>query len=120
MNDRKMNVDKVSEGGNYLKPKFVKENKITELQITDARSIEMITFPGKDGKPDTHKIQCDVSYKEQGKEDPSNWTMNNKSRNILIDTWGKETNEWVNKVIPITISGSGEMEHILVDAMRIV
>jgi len=115
-----MNVDKVSEGGNYLKPKFVKENKITELQITDARSIQMIVFPGKDGKADTQKIQCDVSYKEQGKEDPSNWTMNNKSRNILIDTWGKETNEWINKVIPITISGSGEMEHILVDAMRIV
>jgi hypothetical protein len=115
-----MKVDKVSEGGNYLKPKFVKENKITELQITDARSIEMITFPGKDGKADTHKIQCEVSYKGIGKEDPSVWTMNNKSRNVLIEAWKNDTDNWVNKTIPITISGSGEMEHILVDSMRIV
>ena len=115
-----MKVDKVSAGGNYLRANFVKENKITELRITNAKTIEMIVFPGKDGKPDTHKIQCEVSYKEQGKEDPSSWTMNNKSRNMLIDTWGKDTDEWINKPIPITIGGSGEMEHILVDSMRIV
>lgn len=114
-----MQVNKVSEGGSYLKAHFVKENKITELQITDARTIEMITFKGKDGKPDTEKIQCEVSYKDQGKEDPGVWTMNNKSRNILIDAWGSNTDDWVMKPIPITISGSGEMEHILVDSMRI-
>jgi len=114
-----MNVDKVSVGGDYLKTKFVKDHKITELQITDARTIEIVTFKGKDGKPDQDKIQCDVTYKDQGKDDPSSWTMNNKSRNALIDAWGKDTDSWVNKVIPITLGGSGEMEHILVDTMRI-
>lgn len=114
-----MKVDKAAEGGNYLKAKFVKEHKITELKITDARSIEMVTFEGKDGKPAQQKIQCEVAYSGQGKEDPKNWTMNNKSRNILIDTWGDDTDNWVEKKIPITLGGSGEMEHILVDSMRI-
>ena len=45
--------------------------------------------------------------------------MNNKSRNALIDAWGSDTDKWVAKSIPITIGGSGEMKHILVDSMRI-
>lgn len=114
-----MEVTKSAEGGNYLKAKFCKENKITELQITDARTITEVTFEGKDGKPAQTKIQCDITYKDQGKDDPSSWTMNNKSKNIIIDAWGGDTDKWVNKVIPITLGGSGEMEHILVDAMRI-
>lgn len=114
-----MKVDKVSEGGNYLKAKFVEDHKITELQITDARTIEIVTFKGKDGKPDQDKIQCEINFKDQGKEDPSVWTMNNKSRNALIEAWGGDTDKWINKKIPITLGGSGEMRHILVDGMRI-
>ena len=109
-----MEVEKTAEGGDYLKAKFVKENKITELQITDARTITMVEFEGKDGKPAQQKIQCEVTYPKQGKEDPSTWTMNNKSRNALIDAWGKDTDNWVNKKIPIQLGGQGEMEHILV------
>jgi len=112
-------VEKVAEGGDYLKAGFVKEHKITELKIDDARTIELHTFDGKDGKPDQTKIQCHVVYNGQGKEDPATWTMNNKCRNALIEAWGEDTDNWVNKVIPITLGGSGEMMHILVDAMRI-
>ena len=114
-----MKVEKVSEGGDFLKAKFVQEHKITELQIVDKESFQHVTFEGKDGKPDQQKIQCDVTYKNQGKEDPFKWTMNNKSRNILIVAWGDETNNWVDKKIPISIAGDGEMTHILVDKLRI-
>jgi len=115
-----MEVEKVAEGGEYLKAKFVKENKVTELKIDDARSIEFVEFEDKKnpGKKQ-QKIQCHVVYSGQGKEDPSIWTMNNKSRNALIEVWGKDTDKWVNKKIPITLGGEGEMLHILVDSMRI-
>lgn len=115
-----MEVEKVSEGGDYLKAAFIKEHRITELKIDDARSIEMVEFEDKKnpGKKQT-KIQCHVVYNNQGKEDPSTWTMNNKSRNALIDAWGNNTDDWVNKTIPITLGGEGEMMHILVDSMRI-
>jgi hypothetical protein len=114
-----MQVEKVSESGDFLKAKFVESNKITELQITDARTIEIVTFEGKDGKADQQKVQCEVTYSGQGKEDPFKWTMNNKCRNALIDAWGTDTDNWVNKKIPINLGGDGEMRHILVDTMRI-
>ena len=114
-----MNAEKVSMGKDILKPSLVKERKITELQITDARSVEEVTFPGKDGKKDSTKIDCKVSYKNQGEEDPTWWRINSPSRNSLIDAWGKNTDDWVMKSIPITLNGSGDMEHILVDSMRI-
>lgn len=115
-----MQVEKTAEGGNFLKSKFVKENKVTELKITDARTIQEVTFEGKDGKPDTTKLQCEVSYKGQTDDSPKQWTMNNKSKNALIDAFGGDTDQWINKAIPITLGSVGtEMEHILVDTMRI-
>ena len=114
-----MKVEKVSDSGDFLKPKFIVEHKITELQIVDKESFQHVTFKGKDGKPDQQKLQCDVTFRGQGKEDPFEWTMNNKSRNILIDAWKDETDNWVDKKIPITIAGEGEMTHILVDKLRI-
>lgn len=114
-----MNAEKVSMGKDILKASFVKERKITELQIVDARSVEEVVFPGKDGKKDSKKIDCLVSYKGQEDNDPKWWRINSPSRNSLIDAWGSNTDDWVMKPIPITLNGSGEMEHILVDSMRI-
>jgi len=114
-----MKVEKVSDSGDFIKAKFVKDKRITELKITDARTIEMVTFEGKDGKPDQHKVQCEITYKGQLKDDPHKWTMNNKCRNALIEAWGDDTDQWVEKLIPINLAGEGEMEHILVDKMRI-
>ncbi len=114
-----MKVKKSAEGGEYLKAAFVKEHRITVLQIPDAREIQEHTFEGKDGKPDQVKLQVPVIYDKQGKEDPNIWTMNNKCKNAIIDAWGDDTDNWINKAIPITIGGQGDMTHILVDSMRI-
>ena len=114
-----MNVEKSAEGGDYFKADFVKKNKITEVQIVDARTIKEVSFEGKDGKPAQVKLQVDITYKGQGKEDPSTWTMNNKCKNALIDAFGSDTDQWVSKKIPIQLAGEGAMEHILVDTMRI-
>ena len=113
-----MQVEKTAEG-EYLKAEFVKANKITELKLDDAKSMKYVTFPGKDGKPDQIKLQGTIIYSGQGKEDPNTWTMNNKCKNALVDAWGEDTDEWINKPIPITIGGEGTMTHILVDSLRI-
>jgi len=114
-----MQVEKSAESGEFLKAKFVRENKILELTIDDARETKEVTFEGKDGKPDQVKLQVQIKFANQGKEDPNKWTMNNKCKNALITAWGGNTDDWVNKPIPITIGGEGEMTHILVDGMRI-
>jgi hypothetical protein len=116
--ERKMIVEPI-ESSNAIKVKHVKEKRILELTIDDARSFKEIVFDGKDGKEDSIKLEAHITYKGKTKEDPDVWRINNKSRNILIATWGKNTDNWVNKAIPITVAGEGEMQHILVDAMRI-
>jgi len=114
----KMIVEPI-ESSNAIKVKHVKERKILELTLDDARSFKEVVFEGKDGKEDSTKLEAHITYKGKSKEDPDVWRINNKSRNILIATWGKNTDNWVNKAIPITVAGEGEMQHILVDAMRI-
>ncbi len=118
-----MKAEKAAESGDFLKPAFVKQNKITELKIDDARTIEYVEFTNTDKKTGkevkTKKIQCQVVYSGKGKEDPSTWTMNHKSSNALIDAWGDDTDQWINKPIPIQLAGEGEYVHIKVDEMRI-
>ena len=114
-----MQVEKSAEGNEFLKAKFVKENKITELKMDDAESVKHVTFEGKDGKLDQIKLQAHIVYSGQGKEDPDTWTMNNKCKNALIDAWGDDTDKWVGKPIPISLGGEGDMTHILVDSLRI-
>ena len=116
--ERKMIVEPI-ESSNAIKVKHIKEKRILELTIDDARSFKEVVFEGKDGKEDSTKLEAHITYKGKTKEDPDVWRINNKSRNILIATWGKNTDNWVNKAIPITVAGEGEMQHILVDAMRI-
>ncbi len=116
---KEMIAEPVETGANHLKVSHVKAKKILELKIDDARSVKTVVFKGKDGKPDTEKIEAHITYKGITEDDPDTWTINNKSRNILINTWGKNTDNWINKTIPITVAGEGEMQHILVDAMRI-
>lgn len=114
-----MKVEKADSSEDFIKAKFVQDNKITELKVENKDSFGFVTFEGKDGKPDTQKLQCEVVYKGQTEKTPHKWTMNNKSRNALVDAWGDNTDTWVNKPIPITIAGEGEMTHILVDKLRI-
>ncbi len=114
-----MQVEKSAESGEFLKAKFVKEHGILELIIDDARETKEVSFEGKDGKPDQIKLQVHVKYDAVGKEDPTVWTMNNKCKNALIDAFGDDTDKWVDKPIPISLGGEGEMTHILVDSLRI-
>jgi len=109
---------KSTDSGAYLKASYVTENRITELQITSAG--ELVTFEDKKGNT-VSKLQCNVTYEgyKIDKDMPHKWTLNQKSENILIDTWGGKTEGWMNKPIPITISGDGDYKHILVDALRI-
>ena len=54
----------------------------------------------------------------QSAGDPEKWVLNNKSRNVLIDIFGNDTKDWVNKDVEIAISGDGEYQHIVVDTLR--
>lgn len=113
-------TEKKIEGGNFLKREFVEEQGITSLKIKNAG--KDVPFDNKDKKTGeiktVHKWQVDVSYDGQKESDPHTWTMNNTSFNACWEMFGKNTDDWVGKIVEITISGDGEMRHIKVDTVR--
>ena len=116
-----MRVERQSESGNYLKVKDVEDKRITELKIvSELREVE---FENKDNKTGNvvvkKKYQCDVEYAGFREGDPNIWTLNASSVNILIDTWGDESSNWLNKPIPLSVQGEGEYRHFKVDKLRI-
>ena len=117
--DRMTKVERKSEGGNYLKHKFVTEEGITALKIENAGNDVEFTNTNKKGEEVTvHKWQLDVSYDGQKEGYPNVWTMNNTSFNACIDLFGDETEKWIGKIVENTIGGEGEMKHIKVDTVR--
>jgi len=112
-----MKVEKGNTGGNNLKVEFVQERKITSLKVTDEG--EMVTYEAKkEGETASTKLVVGVSFEGQKDGDPNKWSLNNKSRNALIDIWGDDTEKWIDKVAEISISGDGDYKHIIVDTLR--
>jgi hypothetical protein len=112
-------VEKKSEGGIFLKQKFVETKGITSLKIKN--SGEEVTFENKNKKGEmtvAHKWQVKVSYDGMTEGDPNLWTMNNTSFNACIELFGNETNNWVGKTVEISIGGEGDMKNIQVDTIR--
>ncbi len=113
----RMKVEKGNTGANTIKVEFVHKKKITSLKIKDEG--EMVTYEAKkEGDSASTKLVIGVSYEGQGDGDPTRWSMNNKSRNALIDIWGDDTADWVGKTAEISTSGEGEFKHIVVDTLR--
>ena len=112
-----MRVEKGSTGGNNLKVEFIEERKITSLKIVDEGN--MVTYEAKnaDEKSNT-RLVIGVNYEGRKDGDPDRWSLNNKSRNALIDIWGDDTKNWIGKTAEIALSGDGEYRHITVDILR--
>lgn len=114
-----MKVEKGATGGNNLKVKHVLEKKITKLKITDEG--EMITYQPKEGDKNqtaSTKLVIGISYEDMQDGDPDKWSMNNTSRNSLIDIYGDDTEKWVGKEPEIQLEGTGEYRHIVIDNLR--
>ena len=109
-----MEIDRPQETA-YLKAKFIVDRKISELKIVTEPAYVDTEFQGKKDK----KLQCDVEYNTKTKSDPNIWTMNKTSSIALYDHFGKETNSWMNKALPITVSGEGDKMAIIVDKVRL-
>ena len=112
-----MKVPRGDTGSNNIKVAFVLQNRITTLTIEDEGELK-IYEPKNEGERPKERLNIGVSYQGKRDDDPDRWSMNNKSRNALIDIFGDDTRNWVGKNIEITISGQGEYQHIVVDTMR--
>ena len=108
-----MLVEKIM--SNHITKEFIKQNRITTLKIKNEG--EMLSFENRKGE-EVKKLALGVEYEGMRRDDPNVWTLNNKSFNALIDIFGKETRDWIDRIVEIKLEGSGEYEHIMVDTMR--
>jgi len=93
---------------NWLNGNKCKEMDITELVIVT----EPIPEEGQFGV----KLTCKVN----AKNGDYNWSMNDTSKNALIEKFGKETKSWIGKKIPIeTALSSNNKRAILVDVAKL-
>jgi hypothetical protein len=97
--------------GEYLKGDFVKDRDIRELQI--------VSTPMDVESQFGTKLQCDVTFAGQTKEDPFKWTLNKKSRNILVEYFGTNDADWVNKTVPIESAPTEKGRAIYVDEAKL-
>ena len=81
----------VSKTSNYIHAEYVKENKIDSLKIID----EPVYVETKYGE----KLQCKVRVNKE----EMLWTMNNTSKDTLIDQYGEDTKDWVLATIPVEV-----------------
>lgn len=82
---------RVSKTSNYVDAEYVKTNNIESFKIVD----EPVFVETKFGE----KLQCKVKVDTE----EMMWTMNNTSKDTLIDQFGYDTKDWIGKQIPIEV-----------------
>lgn len=97
---------------NWLSGNKCKENDITELVIVTEPMLVEREFEGKK----TERLTCKVN----ANKNDYNWSMNDTSKNALIEKFGKETKSWIGKKIPIESAlSSNNKRAILVDVTKL-
>lgn len=104
----------IGEAGNYLKGEFVKERGITSLDISNAKNVEF----EQEGKKKI-RVQVDVTYKGQGKDDPNKWTMNQTSARVLAEHFRSDDSEKWHGKIPIETAPTEKGRAIYVDKIEL-
>lgn len=73
------------------------ENGIRAKFVSEARDVQS-RFEGKDGNP---KMQTVVQVRFEGKLDAYNLSLNRATRDGLIEAFGDESKNWVNKLLRV-------------------
>jgi len=85
---------KVEKSGQYLSGEFCKKNQVTKVKIIDEAKMAQTDFG--------EKLQCLVQCNDPGKS-TRKWSINNTSKNFLIDKFSKDTTAWIGKELPIEL-----------------
>ena len=93
--------------GDYINGEFLKDNKIDLLTIS--------TIPVMTSSSFGDKLECSVTYTGFAQGKPYKWSMNTTCRNQLIDKYGENTDDWLNKIIPVETSITEKGRAIYID-----
>ena len=101
-------------GSDYLKADFAESREITSVVIIGEGKVEQSTFENETKT----RIVVPIRYDDQRVGDPTLWSLNPKSANVLSELFGDDSSNWTDKVVDITFAGEDKMRHILADKTR--
>ena len=84
----------VEKSGMYLNGEFVKQNSVTKIKILNEPKTVATEFG--------EKLQCDAECNDSAKS-TRKWSINNTSKNALIDLYGKDTKKWIDQTVDIDL-----------------
>lgn len=99
----------VSIGGAWLKASEVKNG--TKAKLISETTAQPSNFLDKQGQPKTQDV---AKVRVQGIAEPYNVNINRASINALVDAFGEDSKDWINKVLTL------ETEKVLVAGKRVV
>ena len=86
----------VSMGGTWLKASELKNG--TKAKIVSETQAQPSTFLDEQGQPKTKDV---AKIRIQGHDEPYNVAINRASINALVDAFGEDSKNWMNKVLTI-------------------
>ena len=95
----------------YLKPEFVKKEGVRRIKPLEEMVEVESEYEGKSSMKITGKVECQIEGKPV-----MVWSMNDTSRNSLINLFGEDTKNWLKTIQIIVMPVSGH-DSILVDEM---
>ena len=93
----------------YLKPDFVKQNRVRTIKPIEEMVEVESEYEGKTSMKITGRVECQTEGKPV-----MIWAMNDTSRNTLISLFGPDTKDW-QKTIQITVLPISGHDSIIVD-----
>lgn len=85
----------IEKAGEYLNGDFCKKNNVTKIKI--------LTEPDFVDTEFGEKLQCMAECNDKAKS-KRKWSINNTSRNSLIELYGKNTKLWIGKEIDLDLA----------------
>ena len=101
--------------GDYLTPAFLTDRGVSWVTVAGEVTEVELTYDGVTKK----KYQVPVTYDRQQIGDPTKWTMNNISSNVLLHKLGSDSSKWIGQKIPLQIDGTGSYRHIKVNQIAL-
>lgn len=105
-------AEKTEPKTSYLKPETVKKMQIRRVVPTEEFVQVESEYEGKKESKMTGMVECQIESKPK-----LIWSMNNTSKNKVIDLFGGETKSWIGKTIQITIIPISGHDSVVVDEM---
>ena len=81
-------------------PQFIHADDVKQYQI---EKFKILTEPKLSEGNFGEQLVCEVyAVRKDGSKERVKWTINDRTRTVLIDSFGKETSEWIGKELNIT------------------